>query len=147
MTRTIIFPRRQSRRLLAAALAACAIAAEAADVGVSISVGEPGFYGQLNIGNMMPQLVYPQPVIIAPRAVALPPLYLRVPPGHARHWEKHCFEYGACDRQVYFVQDEWYNNVYAPYYREHYGRHDHHDDDRRGPPGRARGHGHGHDRD
>jgi hypothetical protein len=46
---------------------ACAVPAFAGDVGVSISVGQPGFYGQINIGNVpSPQLVYPQPVVIQP---------------------------------------------------------------------------------
>ena len=38
----------------AAFLIATAIPAFAADVGVSISVGQPGFYGQINIGNVPP---------------------------------------------------------------------------------------------
>jgi hypothetical protein len=36
-----------------------------ADVGVSINVGEPGFYGQINIGSA------PQPELISPDPVAL----------------------------------------------------------------------------
>ena len=149
MTKSVSPAGRTMRLLSAAAALACAASAQATDVGVSISLGQPGFYGQINLGNMAPpQLLYPQPVIIAPRPVALPPIYLRVPPGHAMHWDKHCFEYRACDRQVYFVQDQWYNDVYVPYYREHHGRggerreHDH------GDRGRDhRGHGKGHDRD
>jgi hypothetical protein len=44
---------------------ACAAPAFAADVGVSISIGQPGFYGQIDIGSVpQPQLVYPQPVVI-----------------------------------------------------------------------------------
>ena len=40
------------------------------------------------------------------------------PPGHEKHWNKHCHEYGACGRPVYFVRDGWYNDVYAPRYRQ-----------------------------
>jgi len=50
--------------LIAAAIAAATIAtpALAADVGVSISVGQPGFYGRLDIGDFpYPRLIYPQP--------------------------------------------------------------------------------------
>ncbi|MES2182625.1 MAG: hypothetical protein V4493_11065 [Pseudomonadota bacterium] len=57
-----------------------------------------------------------------------PPIYLRVPPGHAKHWDKHCREYNACNERVYFVQDDWYNREYAPRYQE---QHREYRDDRR----------------
>jgi hypothetical protein len=98
-----------------------ALAARAA---VSISIGEPGFYGQIDIGNAPPPvLVNPRPVIIqpAPVGVVAEPIYLRVPPDHAKHWRTHCAHYNACGRPVYFVQDRWYNSVYVPHYR-----HEHH---------------------
>lgn len=141
------------RFLLAAAtagLAALSLPAAAADVGVSVSVGQPGFYGQINIGDFpRPQLIYPQPMIIQPGPRNVAPLYLRVPPGHAKHWSKHCREYNACGQPVYFVQDSWYNNVYAPRYRERGDdrddRRDERRDDRRDDRGdRGNGHGHGH---
>jgi hypothetical protein len=57
------------------------------------------------------------------------PVYLRVPPGHAKNWAKHCARYGACGRPVYFVSDDWYENIYVPRYRKiHVDRDD--DDDR-----------------
>jgi hypothetical protein len=96
----------------------------AAHVGVSISVGEPGYYGQIDIGNVpRPVLVNPRPVIIqpAPAGVVAEPIYLRVPPGHAKNWRKHCARYNACGRPVYFVQDSWYNTVYVPQYRHEHG--------------------------
>ena len=100
-------------------LAASALPAFAADVGVSVSVGQPGFYGRIDIGNApRPVLIYPQPVVIQKVYVAQPPppLYLHVPPGHAQKWSKHCHKYDACSRPVYFVKDDWYNNVYVPHY-------------------------------
>ena len=109
------------RLLLAALLIGAAPSAMATDVGVSISVGQPGFYGRIDIGNAPPPvLIYPQPVVIAPVAVAQPvqPVYLHVPPGHAKNWAKHCRRYNACASPVYFVKDDWYDNVYVPYYRE-----------------------------
>lgn len=137
---------------LAAVLSAPAMAA---DVGVSVTIGQPGFYGHIDIGDFpAPALIYPQPVIIQPVPVAGPPLYLRVPPGHYKHWGKHCAEYNACNRHVYFVQDNWYNNVYAPRYRERY-EHEHHGDRGHdemrgrgddGNPGRGHGNGRGHGR-
>ncbi len=109
---------------LTALLAALAASAMAADVGVSVQIGEPGFYGRIDIGNFpQPQLIYPQPMVIhpVPQGVVRAPLYLRVPPGHAKNWRKHCGKYKACGQPVYFVQDHWYNNVYAPQYRERHG--------------------------
>ena len=124
---------------LAAALIPAAMPAQATDVGVSISVGEPGFYGRIDIGDFpQPVLVYPRPVIIrpAPVAVTAAPIYLRVPPGHAKNWRKHCARYDACGQPVYFVQDRWYNSVYVPEYRhrngdrgEHHGKGKGHRDD------------------
>jgi len=102
-------------------LAASALPAFAADVGVSVSVGQPGFYGRIDIGNAPPPvLIYPQPVVIQRVYVAQPPppLYLHVPPGHAQKWSKHCHKYDACSRPVYFVKDDWYNNVYVPHYQQ-----------------------------
>jgi hypothetical protein len=113
------------RLVLATLLAAGAAAAMAADVGVSISVGQPGFYGQIDIGSApRPVLIYPQPVVIQPVHVVHPfqPINLHVPPGHAKNWKKHCQKYDACTRPVYFVKDDWYENVYSPYYEQEHGK-------------------------
>ncbi|WP_310385566.1 hypothetical protein [Roseateles sp.] len=105
-----------------------ATSAQATDVGVSISVGQPGFYGQIDIGRMpQPRLIYAQPVIIERVTVQPSPVYLRVSPGHEKNWRKHCKHYGACGQNVYFVRDDWYRDVYVP---RHQGRdldrdHDH----------------------
>lgn len=112
--------------LFAVALALAAIPA-LAQVGVSINVGAPDFYGQIFLGNApRPQLVYAQPVVVAPvpQYVGAAPIYLRVPPGQARHWSKHCARYNACGRPVYFVRDGWYRTEYMPYYRSHHGDYD-----------------------
>jgi hypothetical protein len=114
--------------LLALLLVAASAPAWGADVGVSISVGEPGFYGRLDIGGFPPPaVIYPQPVIIAPvpAGVVYEPLYLHVPPDYAAHWRHHCGHYNACGRPVYFVQDRWYNDVYVPRYHERHGDHGH----------------------
>ncbi|WP_239255162.1 hypothetical protein [Candidatus Nitrotoga sp. M5] len=126
------------RILFAAMLVTIAAPALSADVGVSISLGQPGFYGQIDIGNHpKPQLIYRTPVIIQPMPMGrmAQPVYLRVPPGHRKNWRKHCHRYGACGQQVYFVRQDWYNNVYIPSYHAH--------GNRRG--GHARNHG-SHDR-
>lgn len=133
---------------LATILLSMAIPASA-QVGVSVGIGEPGFYGQISIENAPPpQVIYPQPVVIAPapRYVGVPPVYLRVPPGQAEHWRDYCARYNACGRPVYFVRDDWYTNRYVPYYRNRHGGH--HEDrryDHRGHGDHDRGHGHGHD--
>ncbi len=108
------------KRYLLATMLIAATPAMATDVGVSISVGQPGFYGQIDIGNVpRPVVVYPQPVVIQPVRVVQPvqPIYLHVPPGHAKNWRKHCHKYDACSRPVYFVKEDWYNNVYVPQYQ------------------------------
>ena len=125
-----------------------ATAAQAADVGVSINIGQPGFYGQIDLGNMrQPQLIYAQPVLIERVAVRPAPIYLRVPPGHEKNWSKHCQRYNACGRPVYFVQGDWYEREYVTHYREQYDRDQgrSRDDDRRGDD--DRGHGNGKDKD
>jgi hypothetical protein len=117
------------------ALAACASSWSAVDVGVGVTIRQPGVYGRIEIGtNAPPPVIYRQPMVIAqpPVVVAQPPMYLYVPPGHAKKWRKHCHKYDACGRQVYFVREEW---VQARY-----------DESRKGPPvyaGHEHGKGHG----
>jgi len=93
--------------------------ASAADVGVSVNISQPGFYGRIDIGRVPgPTLIFPQPIIIEQRPVTVvrQPIYLRVAPGHEKNWAKHCRRYDACGQPVYFVQDNWYREVYAPRY-------------------------------
>ena len=112
------------KKLLAGLALICAAGvapAKAADVGVSISIGQPGFYGQLDIGGYgPPQVLYRQPVLVERRNWYPAPVYLRVPQYQYGNWRRYCGMYNACARPVYFVRDDWYRNVYAPrYYREH----------------------------
>lgn len=117
------------RFLIAAAIAAATVTtpALAADVGVSLSIGEPGFYGRLDIGDYpQPQVIYRQPRVIE-RGIPMdrPPIYLRVPPSHAKHWRRHCHKYNACGERVFFVRDRWYNREYVPRYQgQHRDRRD-----------------------
>lgn len=92
---------------------------QAVDVGLSLSIGQPGFYGRLDIGDYPPpKLLYRQPVLIGRGDMHREPVYLHVPPGHAKSWRRHCGKYNACDEQVYFVQDSWYQREYVPRYQE-----------------------------
>jgi hypothetical protein len=144
------------RFFMAAALAAVAVTTPAlpADVGVSVSIGQPGFYGRLDIGGYpQPQVIYRQPIAVERVPMDRPPIYLRVPPGHAKHWSRYCREYNACGERVYFVHDNWYNREYAPRYREQHrdnrggGRGEHRDDHRGGQNDhRGDDHNRGHDR-
>jgi hypothetical protein len=124
------------------AVAGCASAFAQVDVGVGVTIRQPGVYGRIEIGTNAPPppVIYRQPVVIAQPAVivAEPPMYLYVPPGHAKKWRKHCHKYDACGREVYFVREEW---VQARYNEANL---------RKGPPvyaqEREREHGHGHGR-
>jgi hypothetical protein len=124
------------RFLIAAAVALTTLGTPtlAADVGVSVSIGQPGFYGRIDIGGYpQPQVIYRQPVIIERGPFDRPPIYLHVPPGHAKNWGKHCRKYNACGERVYFVKEDWYSREYAPRYQEqHRDRRDDRGDDRRG---------------
>ena len=109
------------KRLLFAVIATVvAVPASAADVSASIGISQPGFYGQINIGDVpRPTVIYAQPVWIQrpPKVGYVQPIYVRVPPGHEKHWGKHCAEYGACGRPVYFVREDWYQTYYVPHYQ------------------------------
>lgn len=105
--------------LAALLLATAASAVSATTVNVQVTVGDPGYYGPIDVGGYpAPRLVYAQPVIIREVTVVRQPVYLRVPTSYARNWSSYCGRYSACDRPVYFVQDNWYNDVYAPQYRD-----------------------------
>jgi hypothetical protein len=113
--------------VIAVLLGAAAAAIPAlAQTSVSISVGQPNFYGRIDIGDYArPPVYYAQPVIVERQVRYIgQPVYLRVPEGHRKHWNKHCRKYNACGQQVFFVQDGWYNNTYAPHYRETHRGHD-----------------------
>jgi len=143
------------RLLLAATLAVAILPVHAADVGVSVSIGQPGFYGHIDInggGYPPPRVLYREPKYVERVAMHRPPIYLRVPPGHARNWSKHCHEYSACGERVYFVNHSWYQNEYVPRYQEHHrashdqrGDHDDRGDNKHNNNGKndKQGNGHG----
>jgi hypothetical protein len=144
-----------------------------AEVGVSIDFAQPGIHGRIDIGGLpVPRLYFRDPLQISPVRIGvhLDPIYLYVPYDHARRWSRHCREYRACDRPVYFIHEAWYNDVYMPHHghneyrhrreyqheydRDYRRRRDHDHDHDRGGPGRSdwghdqgRGHGKGNGRD
>ena len=138
---------------LAAATAAGTLPVRAAEVGVSVSIGQPGFYGQVDIGGYPPpQLIYRQPMVIKRVPVVRPPIYLNVPPGQAKNWRRYCGAYQACGERVYFVRNSWYEREYVPRYQEYqHDRRDDRHDEYRGDHGQGQwnkhqggGRGHGH---
>lgn len=134
------------RFMIATAIVVAAVTApvHADDAEVSVGIGQPNFYGRLDINDFpAPQLIYRQPMIIERGTINSPPIYLHVPPSHARHWGRHCGEYHACGERVLFVQDNWYKRQYMPRYEEEHGvRKDDHRDEGRGN-GRNDRHGNG----
>jgi hypothetical protein len=101
------------KRIAAMALAAAVMspAVQAAEVGVTIEIAQPGVYGRIDIGRFpQPAVIVAQPVIIAPPPVVPPPVYVWVPREHRKHWSKHCHKYNACGVPVYFVRHDWYND-------------------------------------
>jgi len=138
------------KRLLFAVIAAVVAApAFAGDVSASIAVSQPGFYGQINIGEFpRPAVIYAQPVWIQrpPRVVYVEPIYLHVPPGHEKHWSKHCARYGACGRPVYFVREDWYQTQYVPrsQHQDYYARGESRDHDQKHGNGQGKGKGKDH---
>lgn len=103
--------------------AALAVASLSASAQVSITIGQPGFYGRMDMGSYAPApLVYGPPVLVSGGYYNGPPVYLRVPTEHRRHWSRYCGRYNACGQRVQFVRDDWYVNSYAPRYREYHGR-------------------------
>ena len=132
---------------LATAAALLAGAAHATDVGVSIQVGQPGFYGRIDIGNAAPPpVVVAQPVWVQRRPVHVEPVYMRIPPGHQKNWAKHCSRYNACGVPVYFVREDWYQQRYEYHDARHDDKHGHgkgHGKDK----DHGKGHGKGKDKD
>ena len=81
--------------------------------------------------------MYPAAVIVGAPPPPVEPIYLHVPPGHAKNWRKHCHEYNACNRPVYFVKSAEYEPGYRPDHHDHGHYHDHDHD-------RDHDHDHGH---
>lgn len=127
---------RMKRLIILIALVASPLVSFAqTSVGISIGIGHPNYYGQIEIGNVAPPpVMYAQPMIVqaAPVGVVYQPLYLRVPYEHHHDWRRYCSLYNACGRPVYFVEDHWYQNTYAPQYRnEHRDRDGYRGEERR----------------
>ncbi len=134
------------KTLAIAAMAFAMAPAFGADVGVSINV--PGIFGRVDIGGGdygPPQVYNAQPVYVQRGPGSPPPVYLYVPVDQQRHWRRYCGQYSACGEPVFFVQENWYRNVYTPRYREVQRRREGGPGDRgrpgddRGPRGEERG--------
>jgi hypothetical protein len=115
------------KQFLKAALLATtlvSVSAFAGDVGVAVSVGQPGFYGRIELGDFpQPALIYNRPVVVDRVVSDRQPVYLRVPFQHRKHWNRYCHRYNACGDRVLFVQDNWYNKEYVPRYQQQHRDH------------------------
>jgi hypothetical protein len=125
--------------IIATIIVVTAAAPAMAQVGATLNLGEPGFYGRLDIGNLPPpRLIYREPRAVDRVDANRAPIYMHVPPGHAKNWRRHCRDYNACGERVLFVQDRWYSREYVPRYQEMHrprpddGRDGRRDDPRRG---------------
>lgn len=129
------------KSLILAATLFAAVAAPAM-AQINVTIGQPNFYGRIDMGgySQAPVLYAQRPIVINEQRHYGAPVYLRVPEGHRRHWNRHCAQYGACDQQVLFVQDGWYSNTYVPQYREQHGPRSMRASNERDE---NRGHGHG----
>jgi hypothetical protein len=128
---------RSSRLLHAALVVVCGAgivyAPVQAQTSLTLQLGQPGYVGQINLGNQGPPPVYGyRPVIVRPSSqqrhrwtqASSQPVYLRVPPNQIRDWGRYCGLYQACHVPVQFVRDDWYRNVYAPRLRAAQARRD-----------------------
>lgn len=116
--------------IAAALVAVLATSACAPGMGVAV-YGQPVYYGEIDMEYGVPPVIFASPIVIDGGDDDGPPIYLHVPPGYERHWARHCGEYNACGRPVYFVRERWYNTVYAR--RRGYGEREEYrgDEDRR----------------
>ncbi len=127
-------------------LLVAASAAQATDIGVSVQIGQPGFYGRIDIGSASPPpVVVREPVWVQRRPTHVEPVYMRIPPGHQKNWAKHCDRYNACGTPVYFVREDWYQERYERPQQAR-GAGDGHDKGKHGK-GHGNGQGKGKDRD
>ncbi|MDE3010712.1 MAG: hypothetical protein KGI67_07485 [Pseudomonadota bacterium] len=111
------------RQILIVLASTAALSASAADVGLSLNIFQPGFFGQLGIGAMPPPVVYAQPVYAQPvyaAPVVVQPSYYA--PGY------------YAPAPGYYVA----NGGYGYGYGYGHGHHGH---------GGEHGHGHGHHHD
>lgn len=128
---------------IAGTMMAGASIVQAGDLNVGVNFSgqvAPGVYGEVQFDNgSPPPVVYEAPVQIVRVRNTPPPIYMNVPPDHARNWRAHCSHYNACNRPVYFVRSDEYEQGYrrhdrrydrdARRYDRHYDqRDDHHDD-------------------
>lgn len=127
------------RMLFAAVLCLVAAPIFAAEASVSVKIGDPNFFGHITVGKTAkPAVIFHDPVVIKKSLKKEQPIYLRVRPGHEKNWRKHCHEYKACGRPVYFVKDSWYKRHYTKHYHREDMRHDRRQDRRDEADNRSR---------
>lgn len=116
------------RQFLIVLASTAALSASAADVGLSLNIFQPGFFGQLGIGAMPPPVVYAQPVYAQPvyaQPVYAAPVVVQQPYYAPAYY---------APAPAYYVANGGYGYGYGHGHHGHGGEHEH-------------GHGHGHHHD
>jgi hypothetical protein len=111
------------KRLLLSALLAATPLFGVAQVNFNFSIGDPDYNGQIYFDNdQQPLVMNATPIIAYPDQADIyaAPIYLRVPLYYYQNWQQYCGMYSACYVPVYFVQDNWYQQYYVPWYRNRY---------------------------
>ena len=98
------------RLLFAAALAATTFPALANDVGVSISIGQPGSYGRIDLGG------YPQPRVMFRAAMNRPQIYMHVPPALPKTGASTAVLTSPVENGSIF-QNNWYERNFVSHYQ------------------------------
>lgn len=109
---------------LTAALAMGVVSNAQAGVNININIGDSGYWGAVpQITGLSPRIWYDNPVVaVGAVLTGVAPIYLNVPNDHRLNWKTYCNRYDACNRPVYFLQGNWYRQVYAPQYKQQYAR-------------------------
>lgn len=110
----------KNRLMRAAALATIALAVIAPSKAFCANLGEVLFWGIVPaLTGLTPRVWNDTPIMaIGTYTPGVEVIYLNVPNDHRRNWKKHCHRYDACHRPVYFLQGNWYRQVYVPRYRQ-----------------------------
>jgi hypothetical protein len=113
------------KRLLLTAIIAATPLLGVAQVNFNFSIGDPNYNGQIFIDNgQQPDVLNETPITgyPGPYNPSIQPIYLNVPLYVYEDWSQYCRYYGPrmCYKPVYFVDNDWYQNFYIPWYVNRY---------------------------
>ena len=110
----------KNRLLRAAAIASIAVSIVVPSKAFCANLGELLFWGIVPaLTGLTPRVWNETPIMaIGNYTPGLEIVYLNVPNDHRRNWKVYCHHYNACRRPVYFLQGNWYRQVYVPHYHK-----------------------------